>query len=361
MEREKRECQFFHQNSASGNPPLSRGGRKEAFLVWGKGGVASLASPLSFLFCDQPGAKCHPGQDSTLLDLCSLCESLVPTIGMQTDAMAFAVIAPDGTESIRGVPDYRPSLQAKGTRASIRLTYPAFGRLQAVQLPSMEGSRHHVPQVSTAWFCCSTDGCCQHPGIYRMGVERLLALAFRLLETVLFPHLFGLPTFPQVHDQTHLTQEPVEMLFTHLDRAEGRIPLASLSFPSHRLHILHHGIGEWHDLLEMGDDPRPGFPAAPCRGWYPVLAVDPIVKAFRASPFASSTCTAHGAACLDGLFDMRGSFDHQVGRGGFGPDHAEAFKLAPWINANDKRLIVRLLFVDELDREQPQFVSLWPG
>jgi hypothetical protein len=39
----------------------------------------------------------------------------------------------------------------------------------------------------------------------------------------------------------------------------------------------------------------------------------------------------------------------------------EAFKLRSWVNAYHQRLIVRLLFVDELDIEQPKFVSLWPA
>src|SRR5438034_3134046 len=51
-------------------------GRKQAVLSWGLGGVAPLA--LGFrLLSHHPGAECHPGQDSTCLNLCSLRQSLV--------------------------------------------------------------------------------------------------------------------------------------------------------------------------------------------------------------------------------------------------------------------------------------------
>src|SRR6266702_5656068 len=76
--------------------------------VWGRGRVAPLAFSLALLF-DQPGAQCHPSEDSTCLYLCPLCQSLVGLIVVEADGVPFPVNPAHSTESILRMPDHCPS------------------------------------------------------------------------------------------------------------------------------------------------------------------------------------------------------------------------------------------------------------
>src|SRR6266702_4000055 len=104
-----------------------------------------------------------------------------------------------------------------------------------------------------------------------------------------------------MHLEPHLAQELVKMLFAHLYRAEGDIPPAFWPWTSHCLHILHHCIGKWHDLRQMGRDACFCFPSTACRGWDSVLAVQPVLEPPGASPLAPTASPSHGPASLDGL------------------------------------------------------------
>jgi hypothetical protein len=101
--------------------------------------------------------------------------------------------------------------------------------LQAVQLATVQDRWDEVPQAGTCGLFCFTESSSHHPGIYRVTLKRLLALALRLREGVLLPQLFRPPALVQMEPHAHLTQEAVQVLLAHLDRAEGRIPLAPLA------------------------------------------------------------------------------------------------------------------------------------
>src|ERR1700680_597736 len=111
---------------------------------------------LMLLRTHQKGAPRHPGQGSTVLDLCCLRESLVGAIGVQADGLLLAIKAADATQPVLQVPDQRPPFQAKRSRAAIGLAYPAFRGLQAVQLAAVQPGGNEVPQPGTGRTLCST-------------------------------------------------------------------------------------------------------------------------------------------------------------------------------------------------------------
>jgi len=97
--------------------------------------------PLPFddgcLIFDQPGAKGHPGQHLAILHLCPLCQSLVGTVGMETDRVAFPVEPTNRAASIGWVSDQRSSFESKRTSPTIRFALTSFERLQAVKLATV--------------------------------------------------------------------------------------------------------------------------------------------------------------------------------------------------------------------------------
>lgn len=98
-----------------------RGMRKSSFFCDGLGGVDPLASCSAAFFSDEPGAPGHPGQDSAILDLRSLRQSLVGPIGMQTAGVFRAIKATDRTQTVAGMVHQRSSLQAQAPRATVGL------------------------------------------------------------------------------------------------------------------------------------------------------------------------------------------------------------------------------------------------
>src|SRR5258708_13680817 len=102
-------------------------GSKQAFLIWGRGRVAPLAFSLPLLF-DQPGAECHPGEDSTCLYLCPLCQSLVGLIVVEADGVSFPVNPTNITASILRMPDHCLSLEPQAPGPATRLADTTFGR-----------------------------------------------------------------------------------------------------------------------------------------------------------------------------------------------------------------------------------------
>ena len=148
------------------------------------------------------------------------------------------------------------------------------------------------------------------------------------------------------------------MLFAHLHGTKGRIPLASLAWAGDGLHIFHHGIGQWHDRLQVSHHAGFGLPATACRGGNTLLAIETIIKPLGASPFAKSASTPHGSARFHCILDVIRGPHHEVRHGILGPNDTKAFKLRAWIDAHHEGLIVRLLFVGELHIEQTQFVTL---
>lgn len=186
-----------------------------------------------------------------------------------------------------------------------------------------------------------------------MRVKSLLGLAPGLLEIKLFPELFGLPSHASMGHETYLSQESVQVLFADLQRTKRSIPLASLTTTCHCLHILHDSISEWHNRQEVCYDAGFGFPPATSRWWYPLLSVEPIVKALLPSPFAVPSRSSHGSSRLNGILDVIECFCHEIEHRVFCPNYAIAFKLASRIDSYHKLLIVWFLFVTELDVEQP--------
>jgi hypothetical protein len=151
------------------------------------------------------------------------------------------------------------------------------------------------------------------------------------------------------------------VLFAYLHGTEGLIPLATFALARRDLHILYNHIREWEDGEQLPDDPDFGFPSAPCGWGDALLTVETVSKPPRASPFARPSGTSHGPPCLDGLFDVIGSFCHEVKHGLLGSNHAVALEFGTRVNANHKRLISRLLLVAELDIEEAKFVPPGPG
>src|ERR1051326_2180335 len=98
------------------------------------------------------------------------------------------------------------------------------------------------------------------PSIDRMGSKGLARLTCCLLQAILLPKFFGLPSLARMHEQAHLSQEPMQMLFTHLDRTEGPIPRAVLPWTSHRLDIFYHNRSRVAKPSEVEPRCEPSLP-----------------------------------------------------------------------------------------------------
>ena len=82
------------------------------------------------------------------------------------------------------------------------------------------------------------------------------------------------------------------------------------------------------------------------------------MKALGPAPLALPSGPAHRAPGLDRSFDMIGGFHHQVEHGVSGANHTHPFKLRPRIDPCDEGLVVRFLFVTQLDVKEPELVAL---
>jgi len=157
--------------------------------------------------------------------------------------------------------------------------------------------------------------------------------------------LFGLPPLLEMEGQAHLAEQSIQMVFADLDGTKGRIPLAVLARSGDGLHIFDHGRVYRQNGTQLFHDPRLGFPAAASRGRYPLLAVEPIIEAFGASPLARASCSPHSTSSLHGLFDVIGCLHHEVHHRVTGPDDAEPLERTARINPHGKGLVIRLLLV----------------
>ena len=138
------------QNLRHGYPFLS-GNRQEVL-------PSSLLSAL--LLCDQPRTPCHACQHLTVFHLGSLRQSLVGPIGVQADGVVFSVTATYATEPIVRVPDQRAPFESKTPGPPIRIAFPACGRLQTVELTTMQTPRYDIPQAGTCRLLCFTHRGC---------------------------------------------------------------------------------------------------------------------------------------------------------------------------------------------------------
>src|SRR6266567_3233004 len=194
-----------------------------------------------------------------------------------------------------------------------------------------------------------------------MGVKCLFALALRLFEPVLLTQLLCLPPLSHMDDQPHLSEQVIQMLFAHLNRAKRSVPLAAFAWARHGLHVLNHHVHQWKHSLQLHDHSGLGFPSTARRRRYSCLSLEAIVKPLWSAPLALSSCPPHGSAGLDGLLDVIGCFHHEVEHGLLRANYTVALELTAWINSHDKKLIVRFLFVAQLHVEQSELISLWPG
>jgi len=148
------------------------------------------------------------------------------------------------------------------------------------------------------------------------------------------------------------------VLFAHLYRAEGNIPLATLALACNGPDILKHDIRKRHNLLELGDNAGLGLPTTPGGGRYALFAVQAIIEAFGPPPLAKAPCPPHGPSRLHGIFNMIRCLYHEIEHRVFCANDAEAFKLTARIDTSHKLLIVWFLLVAELDIEDPQLIPL---
>lgn len=93
---------------------------------------------MCYRVADEPGAERHPGEDTTLLNFCSLCQAFVSSIRVQADRPLFAIKTADSAESIFRVSNERTSFERERTSASIRLALAARICLQAMQLATVQ-------------------------------------------------------------------------------------------------------------------------------------------------------------------------------------------------------------------------------
>lgn len=194
-----------------------------------------------------------------------------------------------------------------------------------------------------------------------MAVKALFGFATRLLESILLPEFFGLPSLSRVDGQTHFTQEAVQMLFANLNRAECGIPLPILARASHGLHIFYHSIRERQNLFQLSYHTGFGFPSAPRRRGNALFTLEAIVETLGSAPLAMPPPPSHGSPDLYGIFDVRRGFHHQIKHRVLCANDTEALKFTPWVDAHDQGLVIRFLLIAQLDVEQTELVPLWPG
>ena len=213
---------------------------------------------------DQKGAPCHPGQDATRLHLCSLRQSLVRSVIVEADRSLLSIKSAYHTASILLMQNQRPSFETKGAGPPIGFPDSALCCLQAMQLAAVEHCWDDVPQSRTCRLFSPTDRRCQHPTIYRVRGEGLLALAVRLCEAVVFTQLLRLPALSGMDGQPHFAQESVQVLFSNLYRAKRGIPTASFSLVGLGAHIFNDGVGKRQDFAQLRHDPRFRLPPTAC-------------------------------------------------------------------------------------------------
>ena len=130
------------------------------FLFFGRGWVVSDACTLLFFFYDEPGAPCHPGQDSAFLDPRPLRQSLIGSIVVQADGLLLAIIASDAAQTKPGMADQGSSFQAQAARSAIWFTFSPFRRLQAMKLAAMQSRGNEIPQAGTRGILGLTHAAC---------------------------------------------------------------------------------------------------------------------------------------------------------------------------------------------------------
>jgi hypothetical protein len=178
------------------------------------------------------------------------------------------------------------------------------------------------------------------------------------LQFVLYSQFLRLPSFAHMDSESHPPEQAVEMFLPYLDRTKGHIPLAAfLALARDSLHILNDGIRERQHLLQLGHNTRFGFPSAARRWREPVRAVQAVSASTWSAPLPETASAAHSPSRLNRCLNMIGCLRHEVAYRLFGTNHAEAFKLAAWINADDQGLIVRFLLVAQLDVEHSELVA----
>jgi hypothetical protein len=228
-----------------------------------------------------------------------------------------------------------------------------------MELAAMESNWDDIPEPRTAWRPGPAHTGGQYPAINGVALKGLLALAPGLFEAMLFAESFGLPALLEGEHEAHFTQLLIQVVFADLHRAKSGVPFPPFACFCHSLHIFHDHISKGQDRAQMGDDPGFGFPATTGGRRDALLAPESIVDAFGPTPHATPAYASHGPSGLDGLFDMCWGLDHQMKHRLFGTNHTEPLEGATRINANHQSLIIRVLFMAQLDKEQAQFIA--PG
>lgn len=149
------------------------------------------------------------------------------------------------------------------------------------------------------------------------------------------------------------------MLFAHLDRAEGGIPLPSRTGTSDGLHILNHRIREGQPFLELSHKTGFGFPSTSRRGGNALCAVETVLEAFGSPPLTKPPCPAHGSAHFHRFLHMVGRFHHQIEYRVLRSNDTETLELRSGIDPDHQGLIGWFLLVSELDCKQSELVP--PG
>ncbi len=118
---------FPSQRVCFTKPPLAEA---PCFQAWEEAGVPSLGQGRGGFSClgtlvgtKRARSEMPPGQDSTVLDLCSLRQSFVGTIGMQADRLPFPVKASYDAQPIFGMFGQGSPFQSETSRASIGLAF----------------------------------------------------------------------------------------------------------------------------------------------------------------------------------------------------------------------------------------------
>src|SRR2546422_10840182 len=105
------------------------------------------------------------------------------------------------------------------------------------------------------------------------------------------------------------------MFFPYLDRTECGVPLATFALTGHCLDIFYHGIREGEHLLQLSHDAGFGFPPTAGGRWYPLRAIQTVVRPFGAPPKAMSSRPPHRSPSFHGSFHVVWRFRHEIDHG----------------------------------------------
>ena len=238
-----------------------------------------------------------------------------------------------------GVQDQRSTLDAQRERSSLSSAFPAFGRLQLMQLTVMPIERRDADQARIIRRLASSYSCIgEHPCVYAMRLPYLRHLLVGLFETQLPPQLLRLEALHGL-DRSQLSQLPVKPVFANLQGGKAPIP-APLALFRLGLDVFYGEDTHGEELTEPARQPEFPLPAGSGGRRDLLLAVLAVLTWLAARGVTSSTRAAHLRALLLGFLDACAGIGLEIEIGMRCRCHDQRLLFTPRVDAHRDGLVL---------------------